>query len=894
MRITSRRSLVAFALSALIAGLVGSTSPAMAEDPTLTSERPEGVVLLSGTVNAPAGSLTGASIGVFTKGYTCSEDENGNEQCGESWMLQNSGDVDPSTGAYSLYAQANTTVRLLAQGAVIYDNAYGRTPTRESVDVSTGADITTTDADISGLDIDVLAKPSITGTISLSEQALQPPLPGDYEWSPITVRAYLHVSKGSYSKWLLADSVDIPASALAVSVAYRVPVKLSGTYRVSVSGYWIHETFYGGDSLETATDINVDETDATGIDLAPALLPTLSGTLTPPQGTDIPKGLMVAAIPFDANGQPVDQGDSINLFRFAFAAEDGSYKIPVPAGTYVLLALGNTMYGFYGEEPECFRTQGFDKGCFPQTFTIGADGGTGYDMQLRLFPVIRGTVTLPEGVSGASISVAAERWQPGEPDCFDNFCGEWAQDFSTFGTVTDNGDGTASYVIPISQPGTYRVVFTGSEIERTTIGSVDESYGDRGPNDDAALFTSLTEPDVVRDVTLTPQLFITVDFDASALFAAGFDSGAKVMCNDADDNQVVDESIDMSTLPAKVPVTSGTYTCWLYVYLPDAEGPLDASVIDLGSPTMDSDGYFDVTSTRSATLSLKGMGPIINGTARVSEVGDGSVTVTWDTSVAYDGGAPVEGYHVRAWDRSALADSDVLCETDADGRSCTITGLENLREYSFHVFAFNSFGESSDPAYTDEVVPHDDRFQICVPQGNVARNANAKIWVLGAQGYEVVTVKVGNESFEVTPGENGDGYFYYLAEESNPSVVAGKMKITARASRINDSGRKERVAARATLYIPKFSLKASWKQGSSVVARVTSMQPGSTVYANIVGENYSGDVVCTAEASASGRATCTFDAPPPGDYMLTMRSGSESDGFDIGSRNFTVKPARRS
>lgn len=884
MRMKSRRSVLVFTLSALVAGLLGSTAPAMAEDPTVTSERPEGVVLLSGVVKAPAGTLTGASIGVYVNEYSCTEDDNGEDQCGESWMLQNSGDVDPNTGAYSVYAQANSTVHLLTQGAAIYDNAYGRTPTRSSAEVSAGSDITTADTDIAGLDIDVIAKPSITGTITLPAQALQPTFSGGYEWSPVTVRAYLLVAKGSYSKWLLADSVDLPASDLAESGAYRMPVKTAGTYRVSVSGYWIEDTFFGGTSLDSATDIAVDENGATGIDFTPALLPLLSGTVTPPQGSAIEKNLIIAAIAFDANGQPINQDDATGIPRFGFASADGTFSLPVPEGTYVLLGLGQTMYGFYGEEPACFLFQGLDKNCFPATFNVGRSGGTGYDFQLRLYPGIRGTVTVPEGVSPTDVSVQTEQWNPGNPDyCFDEEpCGEWTTMGSS--SVRDNGDGTGSYFVPVSEPGTYRVVFSGPGVETQYVG------GDSAPTDDAATFTSLVDADAVRNVTLARQLYISLDFDASGLLAAGFSPYAQLRCSDMEDNPVVDESIDLTTLPAKVAVTVGAYTCYLLVGPPDTD-IWDYSAIDLGTPTMDSDGYFNVTSTRSATLSLKGMGPLIDGTARVTEVGDGSVTVTWDTSLIYDGGAPVEGYRVRPWE--GIMDGDVLCETDAETHSCTITGLDNLREYSFHVMAFNAYGESPYPPYTDYAVPHDDGFQICVPQGNVARNDSARVWVLGAKGYDVVTVKVGNQSFEVSPGPTGDGFFDYYADGSNPSVIAGKLKITARATRINDSGRKQRVAARATLYVPKLSLKAAWKQGSSIVARVTAMQPGSTMYANVEGENFSSEMVCTAEANASGRASCTFDAPPPGVYsldMLVSRVGSSY--FQLSSPYFTVKPLR--
>lgn len=884
MRITSRRSVISVALSALVIGLLGSTAPAMAEDPTVTSERPEGTVLLSGVVKAPAGALAGAYVGVFVFDNSCWTDEEGNESCNSAWLLQNTGDIDPTTGAYSLYAQANQTVRLLAQGAAIYDNAYGRTPTMEVAEVSAGSDITTADSDITGLDIDVLAKPAITGTITLPAGALEPALPGDYVWSPVTVTAYSEVSKGSFSKWVLARSIDIPANALAESGLYRLPVERAGTYRVSVSGYWIEETFYGGDSLDNATDIAVDATGASGIDFSPSLLPLLSGKVTPPQGSAIEKNLIIAAIAFDANGQPINQDDATGIPRFGFAAADGTFSLPVPEGTYVLLGLGQTMYGFYGEEPACFLFQGLDKNCFPATFNVGSSGGTGYDFQLRLYPGIRGTVSVPEGMSPTDVSVQTEQWNPGNPDyCLDDgACGEWTTMGSS--SVTDNGDGTGSYFVPVSEPGAYRVVFSGPGVETQYVG------GDSAPNDDAATFTSLVDADAIRNVTLARQLYISLDFDASGLLAAGFSQYARVVCNG---DVPVDEDVDLMNMPLKVSAFSGKYSCELWVYAEESDFRW---VFNLQTPSMDDDGYFDVESNVATTIVMQ-EGPVIEGTARVTSVGDGSATVEWDSQVMYDGGAPVQGYRVTARDTQTDEYSDAVCETDADARSCTVSGLTNLREYTFFVSAFNTFDAGTSLA-TDYAVPHEDRFQIFVPEGNVQRNGYARIWVLGAQGFDSVPVRVGNQMFEVTPRSTGDGVFIYNADESIPNVIAGKVKITARASRINDAGRRERVAARATLYVPKFSVRSSWKQGSIITARISALQPGSSVSATILdlgsGEFAEPEAVCTAQADEFGRARCTFDAPPAGEYVLRVQTGAGWRAFTLDSKVFTVKPSKRS
>jgi hypothetical protein len=87
------------------------------------------------------------------------------------------------------------------------------------------------------------------------------------------------------------------------------------------------------------------------------------------------------------------------------------------------------------------------------------------------------------------------------------------------------------------------------------------------------------------------------------------------------------------------------------------------------------------------------------------------------------------------------------------------------------------------------------------------------------------------------------------------------------------------------MYVPKFTLRGSWKAGSTIVARVSALQPGSTVAFVLDGDTFA----CDAQADASGRASCAFDAPAAGSHTLE----AATQDFIIDYKEFTVKPAKR-
>ena len=86
----------------------------------------------------------------------------------------------------------------------------------------------------------------------------------------------------------------------------------------------------------------------------------------------------------------------------------------------------------------------------------------------------------------------------------------------------------------------------------------------------------------------------------------------------------------------------------------------------------------------------------------VALAGDGSATVSW-TAPVNDGGAPIDGYIVTAYD--ANGNSAGTCTAVAPATTCMVTGLTNGSSYTFSVVATDNVGNSASSTPSSSVTP---------------------------------------------------------------------------------------------------------------------------------------------------------------------------------------------
>ena len=871
----SIRQRIAATVLALLATTIGVAAPAVAE-----GGRGGGTATPTDTVTL-AGSLTGASGNYDDAWVTAYRLERWCDDFDYCSQFQWAADATvDSSGAFTLTVPQNASYALVAVGDGFVSNSYGRTASADPSEVTDGTPVVVTTEDITGLDIDVKARPSIRGTITLPASALQSS--GFEDWSKFfaatTINVYSKSTDGegtdTTSMWQVAKTKSFRAEQLAEHMTFSVSVD-PGVYRVSFTNYWTGEVFFGGDSLDSATDVIVaEDADATGIDFTPAALPTISGTLMAPEGSTRDKRMVVAAVRFTPgdDGQPIDDGLKAN---YTIVAADGTYRLPVTPGEYAVITMGDTMYGFAGPEPECFATQGFDKGCFPTRVSVGTEGVAGLDMTLRLFPRFTGTVIVPDTVSVSDVYVSAEKWQHESTNatCVDNEdgCQNWMT--VALGNVTDNGDGTASYVVAVREPGTYRLVFSGGGAEQLIIG------GDAKPDAEAVNIASIAFTEVTRDFVLLRQPWVVGSVNPEVLTEGAFNVNVTIYADrgDGDWVDVTSAPVDLNTLTFSMPVSAGEYAAVLTWSTYDEFGNEQMHKAFLSGTRM-----FKVFSGSNASVSFDTTVPSAPLDPQVVGAGDGSVTVGWSAPES-DGGLPVTGYTVTAVDAATGEPTDTTCAAAGNEGSCTVEGLENLREYSFSVTATNDAGDS-DPATTGLAVPHVEGFAVWTNRQTVTADAEVRVWVLGANPTDTVTVKVAGDTLDASVNSFGDGYVDYTLDSGSTAVRSGKVKVYAKAVRTTETGRTKRLNAKTTIYVPKTKVRGIAREGGTITARITAAAPDSEISISIDGEE-----LCAGTADRNGRLACTFDSPVAGDYTLT----TTVNGVETAANAISVRPIRR-
>lgn len=111
----------------------------------------------------------------------------------------------------------------------------------------------------------------------------------------------------------------------------------------------------------------------------------------------------------------------------------------------------------------------------------------------------------------------------------------------------------------------------------------------------------------------------------------------------------------------------------------------------------------EVTATVIASATAPGAPTIGTATA-----GNTSATVNW--TAGSNGGSPITGYTVTAYDSTTLATTTDACPSSDSSTSttCTVTGLANGNNYTFKVAAINAINTGSFSGSSNSIIPGTD------------------------------------------------------------------------------------------------------------------------------------------------------------------------------------------
>ena len=264
-------------------------------------------------------------------------------------------------------------------------------------------------------------------------------------------------------------------------------------------------------------------------------------------------------------------------------------------------------------------------------------------------------------------------------------------------------------------------------------------------------------------------------------------------------------------------------------------------------------------------------------TAVTATGGDEQVTVAW-TAPANNGGADIDSYQVEAVGFQAG------CQAQAPATTCTVTGLPNHQKFSFTVTAHNSVGDSVPSDASNAVWTHDGSFQVWVERSTIALGDSTVVHVWNATPGKAVALRVGGRKFAETADANGEVVMTYTADGSAGTAnLVGKRVTVAAATIINHS----KVKAETSLYIPKLTMRAKFRQGGPIQALVRSMAPGSHVTFAVTDlADSTTNTVCEFDVDDSGKVTCAGTADMAGNFSMAVFV----DGVQMAGSTFAVTP----
>jgi hypothetical protein len=292
--------------------------------------------------------------------------------------------------------------------------------------------------------------------------------------------------------------------------------------------------------------------------------------------------------------------------------------------------------------------------------------------------------------------------------------------------------------------------------------------------------------------------------------------------------------------------------------------------------------------TVAGSLTIQGDGTVVDTTPSGTTApdaptnasaasGDSQSTVSW-TAPSSDGGASIDHYTVTANPGAAT------CTATAPATTCTVTGLYNRLKYTFTVTAHNSIGDSNASDATNAVWNHTADFQVWVERSTIALGDSTVVHVLNATPNKAVALRVGGRKFAETADANGEVVMTYTADGSAGTAnLVGKRVTVAAATIINHS----KVKAETSLYIPKLTMRAKFRQGGPIQALVRSLAPGSHVTFAVTDlADSTTNTVCEFDVDDSGKVTCAGTADMVGNFSMAVFV----DGVQMAGSTFAVTP----